>query len=116
FNIPKPTQGETLVGGNLSIAPKTQIATNAQQEQSSSTVHPSDLIAAQGAKQADEVMGEWLAQIEVMLAEAEDLPQFREMMLAAFGDLNPSALANIVANASMSAGLAGRFDIAAEDS
>jgi len=129
FNIPKPKQGETLVGaaGNPSsvkvTAPSsakatvgdalTQIASNAQQ---TAPQHPSDMLAEQGMQQADNGMGEWLSQIEVMLSQAEDLSHFREMLLAAFGDLDVKQLAGVMANASLSAHLAGRFDIASEES
>ena len=119
FNIPKPEQGETVVGAASPVASAdgqaTQIAANAQQSDPQATAqHPSDVIADQAVQQADQSMAVWLSQIEVMLTQAEDLAHFREMLLAAFGDLDAKAMASLMTNASLSAHLAGRFDIASE--
>jgi len=123
FNIPKPTTGEAILASSSSTAPPSfpssslnasigdPQAANAQAVSEPVKNHPSDSIAVNMALPADAAIGEWLSQIEVMLQQADDLDQFKEMIMAAFGDLNDTALANAIAMGQQIAHAAGCFDI-----
>jgi len=73
--------------------------------------HPADQIADRMARDARPAMAEWLAEIEAMLEAAENLAQFREMLLAAYGDLPEERTAQVMAAGIAVAEAAGRFDI-----
>ena len=73
--------------------------------------HPADLVADRLDSEAQPVIDAWLARIETMLAQAESLEQFKEMLLAAYGDLPTGDLAEILASGLTAAEAAGRFDL-----
>lgn len=56
-------------------------------------------------------MAELLEQIEAMMGAANDLGEFREMLLSAFGDLSIGRLASKIGDGLLAAHLAGHFDI-----
>ncbi|MHB1183385.1 MAG: DUF935 domain-containing protein [Desulfobulbia bacterium] len=73
--------------------------------------HPADLIADRLDTGAQPAIDAWLARIEAMLEQAESLEQFKEMLLAAYGDLPTGDLAVILAAGLTAAEAAGRFDL-----
>jgi len=117
FNIPAPKGGEAVLSpampaaqpGSASPAAPAPAAANAQQPPAP-VPNPSDLIAERLVAEADPAITEWLMTIEAMLANAESLPQFREMLVAAFPDLPTANLAGILQQGEIAARAAGRFD------
>jgi len=81
-------------------------------EQAGKPPHPAELQADTLADQADAEIAKMLDQIRVMLDQAEDLEQFKEMLLAAYGDLDSARLAEALGQAMTAAHLAGRYDLA----
>lgn len=73
--------------------------------------HPADLIADRLDSEAQPAIDAWLAQIEAMLLQAESLEQFKEMLLAAYGELPTGDLAEVLASGLTAAEAAGRFDL-----
>jgi phage gp29-like protein len=62
----------------------------------------------QAHAEADPVIQKMLEQIEIMLETANSLPEFREMVLSAYPDLDSSDLATIMANVMMAGHAGGR--------
>lgn len=69
---------------------------------------PADTLADRLEVEATPAMVAMLAQIEAMLAAATSLEEFREMILAAYPDIDTSDLAEVVANALMAGHAGGR--------
>lgn len=72
---------------------------------------PVDAMTNQIATAAAPMMGGWLERIEAMLNAADSLEAFREMLLAAQGELPEDAMAELIGNGLAAAEAAGRFDI-----
>lgn len=72
---------------------------------------PADLIADRLEVEGQAAVDAWIAQIQEMLEKAESLEQFREMLLAAYGELTTDKLAQVLAAGLEAAGAAGRFDV-----
>ncbi len=72
---------------------------------------PAEHIAGRLAQDASPVMGEWMARIEAMLASAESLEEFREMLLAAQETLPEEGMGELLSDAMQAAQAAGRFDV-----
>ena len=113
LRIPEPeededilaTAGQALPASLRGRAPVTAAALRAQTEPD-----PADVIAERLDAQVRPIIARWLARIEAMLDEAESLEQFREMLLAAFGDLPDDELAGIMGQAMTAARAAGLYD------
>lgn len=73
--------------------------------------HPSAPIAARLALETAPAVADWLERIEAMLQQAGSLEEFREMLLAAWGDLPEEQLADALGEAMTAAEAAGRFDV-----
>ena len=71
--------------------------------------HLTPALAAAG----DAQIGRWLADIEDMLASADSLEQFREQLLARYGDLPADDLVEVMASALAAIELRGRADVLA---
>ena len=115
FNIPEPKKGEPVLAAQQPLphspgaAPSPSAsAANAQQQDAAS---PSDIVAERLVEESDPAIADWLSTIESMLANAESLPQFREMLLAAFNDLPDETLAGVLAQGEMAIAAAGRYDL-----
>lgn len=88
--------------------PETKPASFAEQ---AAQAHPADLISDRLDREAQPAIDAWIEQIEAMLAQAESLEQFKELLLAAYGDLPAGDLAAILASGLTAAEAAGRFDL-----
>jgi phage gp29-like protein len=75
-----------------------------------------DEAAGRLAAGAAPAMAAWLGQIEAMLASAGSLEEFRAMLLAAYPQLDSSAMAAAIAQARLAGQMAGRADVNAETS
>jgi phage gp29-like protein len=119
FNIPEPEQGEAVLGASTQPPAGTRpvatgkTAANAQQAGNAVNIsdNPSDIAAERMVSASDPAIGDWLTTIESMLANAESLPQFREMLLAAFSNLPDAKLAGVLEQGSIAIQAAGRFDL-----
>ncbi len=107
LGFPDPEDGADLLG--QPAAPALQRAAN---RQSAPVAHPADLQAETLAGQADAEIAQMIDQIRVMLDQADDLEQFREMLLAAYGDLDSGGLVEAIGQAMAASHLAGRYDLA----
>ncbi len=72
------------------------------------------LLAARLEAAAQPAIAGWLARIEAILAAAGSLEEAREMLLAAFPDVDAGPLAEVLGQAMTAAHLAGRAMVAAE--
>jgi phage gp29-like protein len=72
------------------------------------------LLAARLEAAAQPAIAAWLARIEAMLAAAGSLEEAREMLLAAFPDLDTAPLAEVLGQAMTAAHLAGRVEVGLE--
>lgn len=72
-----------------------------------------DLLTPALADQADAQIGRWVAEIEDMLGGADSLEQFREHLLARYGDLPADDLVEVMATALAAIELRGRADVLA---
>lgn len=72
-----------------------------------------DLLAPALAEQADVQVARWVAEIDGMLANADSLEQFREQLLARYGDLPAEDLVTVMATALSAIELRGRADVLA---
>jgi len=72
-----------------------------------------DLLTPALAEQADAQVARWVAEIEAMLANADSLEQFREQLLARYGDLPAEGLVTVMAAALSAIDLRGRADVLA---
>jgi len=115
FNIPRPETGEAVLPAvaarQVPPSASSDLAANAQHDAAAPAQHPADLIAAQAASEAALHMAEMLATIETMLAQADSLEQFREMLSGAYPHLASAGMADVIASAMRAADAAGRFDI-----
>jgi phage gp29-like protein len=75
---------------------------------------PSDILADKLNKDIAPDMDKWLDTIESMLNQADSLEHFKEMLLAAYSDLDDSAMAEKIGMALTAANLAGQFDAEAQ--
>lgn len=75
---------------------------------------PQDLLADRLAIEGQPAIDEWLETIEAMLGQAGSLEQFKELLLAAYGNLPTEPLALIMAAAQVAAEAAGRFDLSVQ--
>lgn len=73
--------------------------------------HPADLISDRLDREAQPAIDAWIERIEAMLARAESLEQFKEMLLAAYGELPTWDLAEVLASGLTAAEASGRFDL-----
>ncbi|MBN9504930.1 MAG: DUF935 domain-containing protein [Altererythrobacter sp.] len=78
------------------------------------TPHPADGIARQMAELGQPAIDEMIGTIEAMLEKARDLGEFREMLASAFGDIDSSQLAAVLAGGLAAAHAAGRSDLVDE--
>ena len=76
---------------------------------------PVDALADRLAVEADPAVAEMIDQIEAMMNAADTLEEFREMLLAGFGEINSDALSAIMAEAMLAAHAGGRAMVEAED-
>ena len=118
--------GTDLEGGNSEIKRKPGVfkrgaalagmttATRALQASGGdfSAPDPVEALARQLEAETDGAMAALIDQIEAMTAAAISLEELREMMLAAFPDLDASRLARVIAMGLLSAGLGGRAMVA----
>ncbi len=117
LRIPEPEEGEALLGSQEETATSAMrsgcphCTGVAALKMDGEPPHPSDQIADRMAEEAAPAMTEWLGQIEAMLETAESLEEFREMLLAAYGDLPEEQMAQVMAAGIGVAQAAGRFDI-----
>lgn len=74
-----------------------------------------EALADRLADDADPVIADMVARIEVMLAGASSLGEFREMVLAGFPKLDAGMLARVMAAGLLTADLAGRADVEGGD-
>jgi phage gp29-like protein len=120
FSDPDP--GAELLGAPSTSAQRapaqpTPTITSALQQQQpaqAATVDPADAIGDQLARSAAPDMAALLGQIEAMMETATDLAELREMIRAAFPQLDRKALGETLALAFVAAHAAGRFDAEAE--
>jgi len=75
---------------------------------------PTDLLTERLAREARAPMRAMLEQIEAILAAASDLDEAREMLLAAFDDVNDQGLAGLLAEAMIAAEAGGRAEVEEE--
>ncbi len=72
---------------------------------------PEALLAARLEIEAQPAVGDMVAQIEAMLGAATSLEEFREMLLAAFPQLDAGRLAQVLAQGMIAAHAAGRIAV-----
>lgn len=70
-----------------------------------------DILADRLQPAGDAAIGAWLARIEAMANKAEDMDELREMLRAAFDDLDSQELADALGDAMSAADAAGRYDV-----
>jgi len=106
----RQTSPSTPADGQNSAAPPPaawQFAENPQRPP-----HPADMQAQTLATLADAEVAKMIDQIRVMLEKASGLEQFKEMLLAAYGDLDSGGLVEAIGQAMAASHLAGRYDLA----
>ena len=124
LRIPEASDSEAIFGavpaapaaGNSPPAPSTapdgaQAALKA--ELPAASPDAADLLTPALAEQADAQVARWVAEIEGMLASADSLEQFREQLLARYGDLPAGDLVTVMATALSAIELRGRADVLA---
>jgi len=119
LRIPQAEDDEPVLGGPAAApvaarhAPGCPCCGTAALRADNAVGDPPSLIAERLDQEARPAMADWLAEIEAMLEAAENLAQFREMLLAAYGDLPEDRMAQTMAAALAVAQAAGRYDIEA---
>ncbi|GHT96692.1 hypothetical protein AGMMS49545_22360 [Betaproteobacteria bacterium] len=110
FGIPLPEKGEAVLGNRAAIpdgAPqRVSHATHAHAPDAA------EIATATLAREAQPHIDQWLAQITLMLDEADSLEHFRAMLGAAWPKLSSEGLAEAVTTALAAMDLAGRYDVA----
>lgn len=118
FNLSEPDEGEEVLGlpapaDDEEDAGAPALQSNARQE-ARGAPSTGDQIAARLMRDAQGGVVTWLEKIEGMVNAAGDLDELREMLRAAFPDLNTDDLAGPLAAGMEAAHAAGRYDV--EDS
>lgn len=76
---------------------------------------PVDVLTQRLAERAAPEMARLMEQIEAMVAAASSLEELREMMLAAFPDLDTASLGRVIAQGLLASHLGGRVAVVEED-
>ena len=101
----------------IAVSNATRDALALQSAQVTSTpLHPAAQIAQAMAQKGQPAVDQMIATIEAMLAKATDLEEFQQMLANAFGDIDTSDLASVLASGIASAHAAGRSDLVDESS
>ena len=116
FGLSDPDKDEDVLRAPVAapIAVSAETATALQAKQPKATAHPADQIAQAMQAQGAPAIEEMVATIETMLAKASDLHEFRAMLSAAFGDIDSSKFAAVLAGGMAAAHAAGRSDLEEE--
>jgi len=112
FSIPEPEQGEPVVGGGTASATAAKhrvVAARAarftpQQERIEGLV-------ASALDRSNFALSGLLEPVKSMIAEARSLEQLRDRIIAAYGDMEPAALEDLLAQAMFVAELYGRLTV-----
>lgn len=107
---PQPTASLLETAAPSPVGAKTAL----QAKQANAPAHPAEQIAQAMQAQGEPAIEEMVATIETMLAKAGDLHEFRAMLSAAFGQIDSSKLAAVLAGGMMAAHAAGRSDLEEE--
>ena len=99
-------------GGVAYQAAKTRSA--ARSARDAQEPDPADPLTERLSREARAPMQTMLGQIEAILAAASDLDEAREMLLAAFDDVNDRGLAGLLAEAMIAAEAGGRAEVEEE--
>ncbi|MDE0901205.1 MAG: DUF935 domain-containing protein [Erythrobacter sp.] len=105
-----PTSAPTAFDPARTSADPSALTLHARQ----SPKHPAEVIALQLADKGDAHVREMAGTIETMLERAGDLHEFRAMLAGAFGDIDSTALAEVIAGGLAAAHAAGRSDVTDE--
>lgn len=115
FNVPKPEAGEEVLPAfQASKSPASkdaenqQLATNAQETDNRDAV---DAITDQLEDEAADATAAIIDRIKALMNEVASLEEFRDRLPEVVGDIEPAALAEIMAKAFATAGLTGRHEV-----
>ncbi len=115
LSIPAPKDDEPVLQPSRDVSPMgPQSATmrSALRAQARGFEGPQDGLAAQLARDSADAMGVIVEQIRQISARARSLPELRDALLAAYGDLDSEQLGQVMAIAFETAQAAGRYDVA----
>lgn len=104
YNIPQAEEGEEVVRPSKAPSPFQKGFKEFQEEKP----HPVDIITRKALDKAD--MDSMIDPIEKILNESKSLPEFKEKLIDASGDLSVDQQAELLQKALTIAELAGRFD------
>ncbi|MDD3938036.1 DUF935 domain-containing protein [Rhodoferax sp.] len=133
WGIPEPEAGEAVLGAPA--APAVPVAPGAPATPGAAlpvahAVHaaqpetkpdpdpdptPVSYLSQAMARQAAPAWNQVLAQVQTLVASAQSLPELREALLGAYGNLDTTDLTLVMGLGTAVADLAGRFDVAQED-
>lgn len=117
FSDPDPGAEVLQAPAAIAVSNATRDALALQSAQVTSTpLHPAAQIAQAMAQKGQPAIDQMIATIEAMLAKATDLEEFQQMLANAFGDIDTSDLASVLASGIASAHAAGRSDLVDESS
>lgn len=113
LNIPLPQANEPVLSFTRAPEPampgSAALSTRREIERS-----PAATLAAAMQAAATDPLRSWLAQLKTMADDAPSLEALRDQLLAAYGDLEPDALAQVMALGFSAAEAGGRYDVARE--
>ncbi len=112
LGLPDPDKNakpEDLLGAPAPAPQPVSVAKAANREGGNTSAAVA-VIAERLSSEGQPAVDAWIAQIVAMLEKAESLEQFRESVLAVYGDLATGTLARVLAEGIEAAEAAGRFD------
>ena len=112
FNIPAPERDEPVVGGQQTVTKAKLRRIIAKSSARGADDAPGDTLDALGdttLTRAD--FGDLMAPVEQLLESVSTLEEFRDGLLDLFGNMDESALGDLMQRALTVAELAGRFDV-----
>ncbi|GHT95979.1 hypothetical protein AGMMS49545_19910 [Betaproteobacteria bacterium] len=119
FGIPLPEEGEAVLGNRAAIPDGSEGDGGSTPHRAAHATHAhahapdaAEIATATLAREAQPHIDQWLAQITLMLDEADSLEHFRAMLGAAWPKLSSEGLAEAVTTALAAMDLAGRYDVA----
>ena len=125
FGLSEPDAGEEILLPPAKAAPEAAPAqqpalppsvpaATAPQSAERDPAHPAQQVAQAMSRAGEKPIADMVETIGVMLAKAGDLAEFREMLSAAYGDVDDRALAEALAGGFAAAAAAGTADAAEE--
>ena len=113
FGITEPAPGAKLLRAPIAVSNVTagQLAMQARQAPKAAATFPPDAIAHKLVRDTAPEVARMAEAIEAMLDQAKDLDEFREMLFAAYPDIDTRQLGALIAPALVAASAAGASDL-----